>query len=114
MKEIEFIINGNKLGTVKQILSAYSSNGVFITQGYGYGHQHGMRQVYTRDDSNQGVNLLPKVSVRTVVSDDLVDPIVDEAVASLGNAMFGDGKIFVREVAQAIRVRTDERGDEAL
>lgn len=113
MKEIEFIINGDKIERVKRILSAHSSNGVFVSQGFGYGHQRGIHQVYTRDD-NVGVNLLPKVSVRTVVPDDLVNVIVDEAVADLGHATFGDGKIFVKEVHEAIRVRTDERGEEAL
>ena len=58
--------------------------------------------------------VLPKVSVRTVVPDELVDSIVDEMVADMGNATFGDGKIFVREIADAIRVRANERGDAAL
>lgn len=113
MKEIEFIINGDKLERVKRVLGTYSSNGVFITQGFGYGHQQGFHQVYTRDD-NRGVNLLPKVSVRTVVADGLVDDIIDAAVADMGDASFGDGKIFVREVAEAVRVRTNERGETAL
>ena len=113
MKQIEIIINGDKLERVKRILGAYSDNGIFVSQGFGYGHQHGYRQVYTRDD-NRGVNLLPKVSVRTVVADNKVNAIVDEMVSTLGNASFGDGKIFIKEVAEAIRVRTNERGDEAL
>ena len=95
MKEIEVIINGDKLERVKRILSAFSKSGIFVTQGFGYGHQQGFHQVYTRDD-NRGVNMLPKVSVRTVVPDELVDPIVDEMVADMGNATVGDGKIFVR------------------
>ena len=109
MKEIEIIINGDKLERVKRILSAFSKNGIFVSQGFGYGHH----QVYTRDD-NRGVNMLPKVSVRTVVADDLVDPIVNEMVSSMGNATFGDGKIFIKDVAEAIRVRTGETGDAAL
>lgn len=113
MKEIEFIVNGDKLERVKRILSAYSKSGIFVTQGFGYGHQQGFHQVYTRDD-NRGVNMLPKLSVRTVVKDELVDSIIDQAVADMGNATFGDGKIFVREVANAVRIRTDERGNEAL
>ncbi|MDO4290905.1 MAG: P-II family nitrogen regulator [Eggerthellaceae bacterium] len=113
MKEIEFIINGDKLERVKRILSAHSKSGVFVAQGFGYGHQQGFHQVYTRDD-NRGVNMLPKVSVRTVVADDLVDVIIDEAVADMGNATFGDGKIFVKEVVEAVRVRTNERGEAAL
>ena len=67
MKEIEIIINGDKLERVKRILSAFSKNGIFVSQGFGYGHQQGYHQVYTRDD-NRGVNMLPKVSVRTVVA----------------------------------------------
>ncbi len=113
MKEIEFIVNGDKLERVKRILSTYSKSGIFVTQGFGYGHQQGFHQVYTRDD-NRGVNMLPKLSVRTVVKDELVDSIIDQAAADMGNATFGDGKIFVREVANAVRIRTDERGDEAL
>ena len=76
MKEIEIIINGDKLERVKR--------------------------------------MLPKVSVRTVVADDLVDPIVNEMVSSMGNATFGDGKMFIKDVAEAIRVRTGETGDAAL
>lgn len=113
MKEIEIIINGDKLERVKRILSAFSKNGILVSQGFGYGHQQGYHQVYTRDD-NRGVNMLPKVSVRTVVADDLVDQIVNEMVSSMGNATFGDGKIFIKDVAEAIRVRTGETGDAAL
>lgn len=113
MKELEIIINGDKLDRVEQLLSRFSRSGIFITQGFGYGHQQGFHQVYTRDD-NRGVKVLPKVSVRTVVSDDKIEPIVDRLVAELGSATFGDGKIFIRDVTDAARVRTGERGDEAL
>ena len=79
MKEIEIIINGDKIEKVKRVISGYSKNGIFVTQGFGYGSQKGFRQIYTRDD-DRGVNMLPKVSVRTVVKDELVDPILDEMV----------------------------------
>lgn len=113
MKELEIIINGDKLDRVEQLLSRFSRSGIFVTQGFGYGHQQGFHQVYTRDD-DRGVKVLPKVSVRTVVSDDKIEPIVDRLVAELGSATFGDGKIFIRDVTDAVRVRTGERGDEAL
>ncbi len=113
MKELEIIINGDKLDRVEQLLSRFSRSGIFVTQGFGYGHQQGFHQVYTRDD-NRGVKVLPKVSVRTVVSDDKIEPIVDRLVAELGSATFGDGKIFIRDVTDAVRIRTGERGDEAL
>lgn len=113
MKEIELIINGDKLDRVMQMLAAVSKSGIFVSQGYGYGHQHGFKQVYTRDD-DRGVKILPKVSVRTVVEDALVEGIVDQLVTTLGSASFGDGKIFIKDVTDAVRVRTGERGDEAL
>ena len=113
MKELEIIINGDKLDRVEQLLSRFSRSVIFVTQGFGYGHQQGFHQVSTRDD-DRGVKVLPKVSVRTVVSDDKIEPIVDRLVAELGSATFGDGKIFIRDVTDAVRVRTGERGDEAL
>lgn len=113
MKELEFIINGDKLERVERILSSFSNNGIFVSQGFGYGHQHRYRQVYTRDD-NIKANMLPKVSVRMVVEDALVEPIIGEALSAIGSQSFGDGKIFVKEIADAVRIRTGERGDEAL
>ena len=97
---------------MKRILGTYSKSGIFVTQGFGYGHQQGFHQIYTRDD-NRGVNM-PCCSARTGCGGRVVEQIVDEMVSSMGNATFGDRKIFVREIAQAIRVRTNERGDEAL
>ncbi|NEG70539.1 P-II family nitrogen regulator [Bifidobacterium choloepi] len=113
MKELEFIINGEKLEALKNVLDQFSNRGITLTSAMGYGHQHGLRQVYTRDD-RQGVALLPKISVRTVVPDDEVDSLVDAVVNRLGTSSFGDGKIFVRNIEQAIRIRTNERDDDAL
>lgn len=111
MEEIEFIINGVKLEALIALLSEYSDKGIFVTQGLGYGRQHGRRAV---SDDREGVALLPKVSVRTVVASDLVDPIIDNVVERLGGGTFGNGKIFVRPVAGAVRMRTNERGEAAL
>jgi nitrogen regulatory protein PII len=113
VKEIEFIINAEKLETLKRILDSHGKTGVTIDFVMGYGHQRGMKQVYTREDS-PGINMLPKVSVRTVISDEAVDLLIDDAVDQLGSASFGDGKIFVRDVCRAVRIRTNERDDEAL
>ena len=65
-------------------------------------------------DDREGVALLPKVNVRTVVSSDMVDTIVDNVVERLGGGTFGNGKIFVRPVTGAVRMRTNERGEAAL
>lgn len=113
MREIEFIINSEKLETLKRVLDMHTKTGVTIDFVMGYGHQRGLKQVYTREE-RPGVNLLPKCSVRTVVPDDLVDPLMDAAIAELGSSSFGDGKIFVRAIEKAARIRTNERGDEAL
>lgn len=65
-------------------------------------------------DDREGVALLPKVNVRTVVSSDMVDTIVDNVVERLGGGTFGNGKIFVRPVTGVVRLRTNERGEVAL
>ena len=111
MKEIEFIINSEKLEALKHVLDQCSSCGITVDFVMGYGHQRGLKQVYTRDEK-RGVNLLPKISVRTVVPDDQVDTIIDAVVDRLATSSFGDGKIFVRNVEHA--VRTNERDSEAL
>lgn len=113
MKEVEFIINSEKLEALKHVLDQCSSCGITVDFVMGYGHQRGLRQVYTRDE-HRGVNLLPKISVRTVVPDESVDTIIDAVVDRLSTSSFGDGKIFVRNVEQAVRIRTNERGNDAL
>lgn len=113
MKEIEFIINSEKLEALKHVLDQCSTSGITVDFVMGYGRQRGLRQVYTREE-HRGVNLLPKISVRTVVPDDIVDPILDAVINRLGSSSFGDGKIFVRAIEQAVRIRTNERGVEAL
>lgn len=113
MKEIEFIINSEKLEALKHVLDQCSASGITVDFVMGYGHQRGLKQVYTREE-RRGVNLLPKISVRTVVPDENVESIIDAVVDRLGALSFGDGKIFVRAVEQAVRIRTNERGVEAL
>ena len=113
MKEIDFIINSEKLEALKHVLDQCSASGITVDFVMGYGHQRGLKQVYTREE-RRGVNLLPKISVRTVVPDENVESIIDAVVDRLGTSSFGDGKIFVRAVEQAVRIRTNERGVEAL
>lgn len=113
MKEIEFIINAERLEALKHVLDQVSAQGMTMDTVMGYGHQRGLRQVYTRDE-RRGVNLLPKIDVRIVVEDSKVDAIVDAVVDHLGSSSFGDGKIFIKPVESAIRIRTNERGTEAL
>ena len=113
MKELEIIIKPEKLENLKRILDSEGANGVMISQIFGYGRQKGVKQVYTRDESI-GVNLLPKLSVRTVVKDSMVEGIVKKVLAELNTGSFGDGKIFVRDIENAVKIRTGEMGEDAL
>ncbi|MGN0407356.1 MAG: P-II family nitrogen regulator [Bacteroides sp.] len=113
MKELEIIIKPEKLENLKRILDSEGANGVMISSIFGYGKQKGIKQVYTRDDSI-GVNLLPKLSVRTVVKDEIVDGIVSKVLLELNTGSFGDGKIFIKNVENAVKIRTGETGDDAL
>jgi nitrogen regulatory protein P-II 1 len=83
-----------------------------ITSIMGYGNQKGYKQIYRGNEYN--VNLLPKVKVETVVSDKTVNSLIDDIVKNLKTGNFGDGKIFVYPVNDAIRIRTNERGESAL
>lgn len=113
MKEIEFIIKPEKMENLKRILDNCGAHGVIVTYLSGYGHQKGIRQVYTRDDVSSGT-LLPKLSFRTVVPDDKVETIIGKVLEELNTGSFGDGKIFVRNVEEVVQIRTGIRGEEAL
>lgn len=113
MKELEVIIKPEKLENLKRILDNEGANGVMISSIFGYGRQKGIRQVYTRDE-NVGVNLLPKLSVRTVVKDEIVDSVVDSILEELNTGSFGDGKIFIKNVEDVVKIRTGEKGENAL
>ncbi len=113
MKEIEFIIKPEKMENLKRILDNCGAHGVIVTYLSGYGHQRGVRQVYTRSDT-EGGTLLPKLSFRTTVPDGKVEPIIKKVVEELNTGSFGDGKIFVRNIEDVIQIRTGARGEDAL
>ncbi|MBQ8134640.1 MAG: P-II family nitrogen regulator [Clostridia bacterium] len=113
MKEIEFIIKPEKMENLKRILNNCGAHGMIVTYLSGYGHQGGVRQVYTRDEVSGG-NLLPKLSFRTVVPDNKVEIIINKVVEELNTGSFGDGKIFVRTIDEVVQIRTGIRGKEAL
>ena len=112
MKRIEAFIRVNKLDEVKQALEDAGVFGMSVEQIRGYGRQLGRTDKYR--GSTYAVNLLPKLKLEIVVKDDDLDLAVDAIVKASHTGEIGDGKLFVSEVSDVIRVRTGERGDAAL
>lgn len=112
MKKLEMIVRPEQLEDLKAILESCSATGLMITNIMGYGNQKGYKQIYRGTEYN--VNLLPKTKVETVVSAEVAEKIVDLITNQLKTGSYGDGKIFIYDVEDAIRVRTGERGEEAL
>lgn len=116
MKELDMIIRPDKLETLKEILDAENCGGMTISTVLGCGTQKGA----TEDTVNEikglktTINLLPKIRVQIVVEDGKVDPIILAVREKLATDHVGDGKIFIRSVEDAVRIRTGERGDTAL
>ena len=110
MKKLEIIIRPEKLENLKAILEGCRVNGIMISNVMGYGNQKGYTQMYRGTKYN--VNLLPKVKVETVIPKELADPIIDAVVDEINTGNYGDGKIFVYDVQDAIRIRTGEHGRE--
>ena len=112
MKKLEIIIQPEKLEALKAILDASNVSGIMISNIMGYGTQKGYTQMYR--GTKYTVNLLPKVKVETVVTEDIVESIISKVTEQITTGNYGDGKIFVYDVEDAVRIRTGERGDEAL
>jgi nitrogen regulatory protein P-II 1 len=112
MKRIEAIIQPHKLEDVKEALKAIGIDGMTIMEVRGHGRQKGHKEVYRGMEYQ--VDLLPKVKIEMVVTDERLEEVVRTLVSSARTGKIGDGKIFVFEVAEAIRIRNDDRGDAAL
>ena len=112
MKKLEIVIKPEKLEDLKAILDGCKANGVMITNIMGYGNQKGYTQLYRGTEYN--VNLLPKVKVETVVMNDIAEDIITKVLDKINTGNYGDGKIFVYDVEDAVRIRTGERGTDAL
>jgi len=111
-KKIEMIIRPEKLEEVKSVLSNLSINGLTVTPVSGCGNQKGLKEVYHGTVYN--LNLLPKVKVETVVHDEVVTDLISKICEAVKTGEIGDGKIFVFNVEQAVRIRTGESGDNAI
>jgi len=112
MKKIEAIIQPFKLDEVKEALKSIGIDGMTITEVRGHGRQKGHKEVYRGQEYN--VDLLPKVKVELVVATARADEIVKALTAAARSGKIGDGKVFVFDVSEAIRIRNDDRGDAAL
>jgi nitrogen regulatory protein P-II 1 len=112
MKKIEAIIQPHKLEDVKEALKNIGIDGMTITEVRGHGRQKGHTEVYRGMEYK--VDLLPKVKLEMVVSDQRADEVIRTLAAAARTGKIGDGKIFVYAVADAVRIRNDDRGEAAL
>jgi nitrogen regulatory protein P-II 1 len=112
MKKIEAIIQPHKLEEVKEALKGIGIDGMTITEVRGHGRQKGHKEVYRGMEYQ--VDLLPKVKIELVITSERADEVISTLAASARTGKIGDGKIFVYEVDEAIRIRNDDRGDAAL
>ena len=112
MKKIEAIIKPYRLDDVKAALADVGLLGMTVSEVRGFGRQKGHTELYR--GAEYTVDFLPKVKVEIVVPDHLVSKVVETIIAAAKTGSIGDGKIFVSEVEQVIRIRTGERGEAAL
>lgn len=112
MKKIEAIIKPFKLEEVKDALAAVGVEGMTVTEVKGFGRQKGHTEIYR--GSEYTVDFLPKTKLEIVVSADLAGRAVEAIAAAAKTGKIGDGKIFVQDVLDVVRIRTDERGDAAI
>ena len=112
MKKLEIIIRPEKLEDLKDILTVSGVTGMMISNIMGFRNQMGYTHQYR--GVTYSVNLVSKLRVETVVKDEIVQEIVDKVTETLSSGNVGDGKIFIYSVEEAIRIRTGEKGENAL
>ena len=112
MKKIEAIIKPFKLDEVKEELQAIGINGMTVTEVKGFGRQKGHKEIYRGAEYN--VDFVPKVKIEIIVPSDMAGKVVDAIVKSARTGKIGDGKIFILDIAEVVRIRTGESGEEAI
>ena len=112
MKKIEAIIQPHKLEEVKEAIKGIGIDGMTVTEVRGHGRQKGHKEVYRGMEYQ--VDLLPKIKLEIVVAAARLDEVITTLIAAARTGKIGDGKIFVYDVAEAIRIRNDDRGESAL
>ena len=112
MKKIEAIIKPFKLNEVKDALHELGLLGMTVCEVKGFGRQKGHTEIYR--GSEYTVDFLPKIKIEIVLSDPQVDAAVQAIISSARTGKIGDGKVFISKVEDAIRIRTEERGEKAV
>ena len=107
MQLIKAIVRPNKVDDVKEALGKIQVSGMTVTEVRGHGQQKGHTAIYRGKEYN--VNLLPKMSIETVVPDDLVDPAVEAIIKAARTGEIGDGRVFVTAISNSYKIRTGER-----
>ena len=112
MKKVEAIIKPFKLDEVKEALHEVGIKGITVTEAKGFGRQKGHTELYR--GAEYVVDFLPKVKVEAAIKDDLLDRVIEAVEKSANTGKIGDGKIFVFDLEQVVRIRTGETGADAL
>lgn len=112
MKKIDAIIKPFKLEEVKEALAAVGAQGLTVSEVKGFGRQKGHTEIYR--GSEYTVDFLPKIKIEIVLPDAMIEQAVEAIVKAARTGKIGDGKVFVSNIESAIRIRTEETGDEAI
>lgn len=112
MKKIEAIIKPFKLDEVKEGLTGIGAHGLTVTEVKGFGRQKGHTELYR--GAEYVVDFLPKIKIEVVIGDDMVEAAIEKITSAASVGKIGDGKIFVIPVEEVVRIRTGERGQEAI
>jgi nitrogen regulatory protein P-II 1 len=112
MKKVEAIIKPFKLDDVKESLKEIGVQGLTVTEVKGFGRQKGHTELYR--GAEYVIDFLPKIKLEIIVSDDMVTKVIDAIMDSAKTGKIGDGKIFILPMEEVIRIRTGERGEDAL
>ena len=112
MKKLEAIIKPHKLEEVKERLNEIGITGMTITEVKGFGRQRGHKEIYRGIE--YAVDFIPKIKIEIILDDDKASSVVEEIAKAANTGTIGDGKIFIIPVEEAVRIRTSERGSEAI
>ena len=112
MKKLEAIIKPFKLEEVRESLTALGIEGMTVSEVKGFGRQKGHTEIYR--GSEYTVDFLPKIKIEVVIADALVESAIAAVVQAAKTGKIGDGKVFVSDIEQAIRIRTEETGEKAI